>query len=202
MSKELLEFLAEEVRKGNRPNHTFRTSYFVATAKVISENFQVNYTSDHVENHMKIVRNARVTISTLRNNSGFGWNDKLKMAIASPRAYATYVKYLNKKIDMYDEMAVVVGKDMTRGNFPKTFGDINPSVTIERIPSIAESGTSSDSKTHHKRSRNDEEGCDMGKIYDQLQVVSTLKQISNNQLDAEKLYEEIMKMDVLRRRLV
>lgn len=37
MSKELLVFLAEEVRKGNRPNNTFKTSSFVAAAKNISK---------------------------------------------------------------------------------------------------------------------------------------------------------------------
>ncbi|KAL2935347.1 L10-interacting MYB domain-containing protein [Bienertia sinuspersici] len=212
MSKELLEFLAEEVSKGNRPNNTFRTSSFVAAAKVISEKFQVNCTADHVENHMKTVRNTWATISIVRNNSGFGWSNNLKMITASPTAYDTYIKqypthekYLNRKIDLYDEMTIVVGKDMARGNFSKTFGDIDvdatiesgqPSMTIESIPSKAESGTSSDSRSHRKRSRNDEEGCDMGKISDQLQeVVSALKKFSNNQLDVEKLHEEIMKMD-------
>ncbi|XP_021741337.1 uncharacterized protein LOC110707616 [Chenopodium quinoa] len=172
MSKELLDFLAEEVKKGNRPNNTFRTSSFVAAAKIISGKFQTNSTSEHVENHMKTVRNAWVAISTVRNNSGFGWNDNLKMVTASPTAYATYVKeypkcekFLNRKIDMYEEMAIVVGKDLARGNFSKTFAGIDvdasmesgqPSMTIDSVPSKAESGTSSGSRPHRKRSRIDE----------------------------------------------
>ncbi|KAL2904160.1 L10-interacting MYB domain-containing protein [Bienertia sinuspersici] len=191
MSKELLELLAEEVRKGNRPNNTFQTSSFIAATKVISEKFQVNCTPEHVENHMKTVRNTWATISIVRNNSGFGWSNNLMMITTSPTAYDTYIKqypahekYLNRKIDLYDEMAIVVGKDMARGNFSMTFGDIDvdatiesgqPSMTIESIPSKAESGTSLDSRSRRKRSRNDEEGCDMGKNFDQLQeVVSAL----------------------------
>ncbi|KAL2902043.1 L10-interacting MYB domain-containing protein [Bienertia sinuspersici] len=165
MSKELLEFLAEEVRKGNTPNNTFRTSSFVVAAKVISEKFQVNCTTEHVENHMKTVRNSWATISIIRNNYRFG---------------NIQHKNLNRKIDLYDEMAIVVGKDMARGNFSKTFGDIDVDATI---------------KVANLRSCNDEEGCDMGRISDQLQVVSALKSFSNNQLNVEKLYEEIMKMD-------
>ncbi|KAL2894384.1 Cytidylate kinase [Bienertia sinuspersici] len=103
-------------------------------------------------------------------------------------------------------MAIVIGQDMARENFSKTFVDINvgaatiesgqPSMTIKSVPSKVESGTSSDSRSHRKRSRNDEEGCDMGNFSNLLQeVVSALKQISNNQLDVGKLYEEIMKMD-------
>ncbi|XP_021741412.1 uncharacterized protein LOC110707688 [Chenopodium quinoa] len=168
MSKELLNFLAEEVKKGNRPNNTFRTSSFVAAAKIISEKFQTNCTSEHVENHMKTVRNAWVAISTVRNSYGFGWNDNLKMVTTSPTAYATYVKeypkyekFFNRKIDMYEEMAIVVGKDLARGNFSKTFSDIDvdasmesgqPSMTIDSVPSKAESkadsGTSSGSRPH------------------------------------------------------
>uniref|UniRef100_A0A803LUX3 Myb/SANT-like domain-containing protein n=1 Tax=Chenopodium quinoa TaxID=63459 RepID=A0A803LUX3_CHEQI len=227
MSKEFLDFLAEELKKGNRPNNTFRTSSFVAAAKIISEKFQTNCTSEHVENHMKTVRNAWVAISTVRNNSGFGWYDNLKMVTASPTAYATYVKcrcsgecivgvleypkyekFLNRKIDMYEEMATVVGKDLARGNFSKTFADIDvdasmesgqPSMTIDSVPSKAESkaesGTSSGSRPHRKRSRIDE-GSEMEHISAQLQeVVSALKIFSNNQLDVEKLYDEIIKME-------
>uniref|UniRef100_A0A803MGA7 Myb/SANT-like domain-containing protein n=1 Tax=Chenopodium quinoa TaxID=63459 RepID=A0A803MGA7_CHEQI len=182
MSKELLDFLAEEVKKGNRPNNTFRTSSFVAAAKIISEKFQTNCTSEHVENHMKTVRNAWVAISTVRNNSGFGWNDNLKMVIASPTTYATYVKFLNRKIDMYEEMAIVLGKDLARGNFSKTFADIDvdasmesgqPSMTNDSVPFKAESGTSLGSRPHRKRSRIDE-GSEMEHISAQLQEVFAL----------------------------
>uniref|UniRef100_A0A803MVA9 Myb/SANT-like domain-containing protein n=1 Tax=Chenopodium quinoa TaxID=63459 RepID=A0A803MVA9_CHEQI len=180
MSKELLDFLAEEVKKGNRPNNTFRTSSIVAAAKIISEKFQTNCTSEHVENHMNTVRNAWVAIST---------------------EYPKYEKFLNRKIDMYEELAIVVGKDLARGN---TFADIDvdasmesgqPSMTIDSVPSKAESGTSSGSRPHRKRSRIDE-GSEMEHISAQLQeVVSDFKKFTNNQLDVEKLYDEIIKME-------
>uniref|UniRef100_A0A803N8M5 Uncharacterized protein n=1 Tax=Chenopodium quinoa TaxID=63459 RepID=A0A803N8M5_CHEQI len=49
-----------------------------------------------------------------------------------------------EKIDMYEEMAIVVGKDLAQGNFSKTFADIDvdasiesgqPSMTIDSVPS-------------------------------------------------------------------
>lgn len=93
-------------------------------------------------------------------------------------------------------MAIVDGKDIARGNYSKSFGDIDIGASMESVPSKAESGTSLDSRPHCKRSRNDEDACDLEKISDQLQeVVSALKQFSNDQLNVEKLHEEIMKVE-------
>ncbi|KAL2922810.1 L10-interacting MYB domain-containing protein [Bienertia sinuspersici] len=205
MSKELLQFLAEEVRKGNRPNNTFRTSSFIAAAKMISEKFQTTCTADHVENHMRTVRTTWGIISQLRGKSGFGWDDKLKMIAVSPNAYDAYVKqypshekYLSKKIDMYEEISIVVGKDMARGNYSKTFGDIQntSSGQTETEPTKSDSVTSSEPRSHRKRSRAEEGEVDLEHISTQLgEVVSALKKFSDNQLDIEKLYEEIMRMD-------
>uniref|UniRef100_A0A803N906 Myb/SANT-like domain-containing protein n=1 Tax=Chenopodium quinoa TaxID=63459 RepID=A0A803N906_CHEQI len=192
MSKELLEFLAEEARKGHWPNNNFRTSSFIVAAKMISEKFHTTCTADHVENHMRTVRTTWGVISQVRGRSGFGWDDNVKMK------YPSHEKYLNKKIDMYDEISIVAGKDIARGNFSKTFGDIQtnssgqPS-TIEVEPTKSDSATS---RYHKKRSRNEEEEGDTRHISTQLgEVVSALKKFSDNQLDVEKLYGEIMKMD-------
>ncbi|KMS98391.1 hypothetical protein BVRB_4g092700 [Beta vulgaris subsp. vulgaris] len=101
---------------------------------------------------------------------------------------------------MYEEIAIVAGKDMTRGNFSKTFGDIQntssgqPSTEIESTK--ADSGTSSEPRSHRKRPRVEDEGGDLQHMSTQLgEVVSALKKFSDNQLDVGKLYEEIMKMD-------
>ncbi|XP_056682887.1 uncharacterized protein [Spinacia oleracea] len=220
MSKVLLEFLAEEVRKGNRPNNSFRTSSFVAAAKNISELFHTTCTVDHVENHMRTVRATWGIISKLRGTSGFGCDDSVKMVTVSPIAFNTYVqqyptheRYLNRKIDMYEEISIVAGKDMARGDFSKSFADIQvtsiesgqgpttttengPTTTTENGPIKSESATSSEPRPHRKRTRVEEEGCDLQQISTQLgEVVGALKNFSNNQLDVEKLHEEIMKME-------
>ncbi|KAH1098062.1 hypothetical protein J1N35_014983 [Gossypium stocksii] len=41
------------------------------------------------------------------------------------QAHKKYEPFLNKSIDHYDEMALVVGKDMATGSFTKTFADID-----------------------------------------------------------------------------
>lgn len=98
---------------------------------------------------------------------------------------------------MYDEMAIVVGKDMATGSFAKTFSDLEATSdqpTHESEPT--ESANSSDSRQQRKRARTEMESVDIAHISEQLgEVVSALKNVSNNQLDVEKLYAEIMNME-------
>ncbi|MFQ6643251.1 hypothetical protein Gotur_018710 [Gossypium turneri] len=44
---------------------------------------------------------------------------------AAVMAHKKYEPFLNKSIDHYDEMALVVGKDMATGSFARTFADID-----------------------------------------------------------------------------
>ncbi|KAL1060795.1 hypothetical protein V6Z11_1Z069500 [Gossypium hirsutum] len=44
---------------------------------------------------------------------------------AAVMSHKKYEPFLNKSIDHYDEMALVVGKDMATGSFARTFADID-----------------------------------------------------------------------------
>ena len=52
---------------------------------------------------------------------------KLKIAYSNlyEQAYPNHDKYLNKKLDMYEAMIIVVEKDMAAGNYAKLYTDIN-----------------------------------------------------------------------------
>ncbi|KAJ8423645.1 hypothetical protein Cgig2_006676 [Carnegiea gigantea] len=103
-------------------------SSFVAAPDMISKKFNVKCLSDRVGNHLRTVKTAWVIIAKLRSQSGCGWDENMMMIRMSPDVCNTYVevnatheKYLNKKIDMYNEMAIVVGKNVARGSGAKSF---------------------------------------------------------------------------------
>lgn len=102
---------------------------------------------------------------------------------------------------MYEEIAIVAGKDVAMGNFSKTFNDINTTSSgqqskVEVESTKSDGGTSSEHRSHKKRPRSEEENNDLDHISTQLsEVVSALQKFSENQLDVKKLYEEIMKID-------
>ncbi|PPS17553.1 hypothetical protein GOBAR_AA03013 [Gossypium barbadense] len=88
-------------------------------------------------------------------------------------AHKKYESFLNKSIDHYDEMALVVGKDMATGSFSRTFADID---------------LDDDNQDSMPIDYENEEIEELGKIANALE-----------QFTAEKtpdLYEEVMSMEV------
>ncbi|KAJ8453132.1 hypothetical protein Cgig2_008016 [Carnegiea gigantea] len=108
--------------------------YYVArdeVADTISKKFNAKCLPDHIDNHLRIVKTAWGIIPKLRNQSSCGWDENMRMIRMSPDVFNTYVeanpthkKYPNKKIDMYDEMATMVGKDIARGSGARSFDDV------------------------------------------------------------------------------
>ncbi|KAH7845745.1 hypothetical protein Vadar_005506 [Vaccinium darrowii] len=93
---------------------------FARVAKEITQKYEVECQSKHVENRLKTIKSTWKIISDLcYMKSGFGWDDNLRMITCGEKVIDEYIAahpeheaFLNKKIEMYDEMALVVGKDM------------------------------------------------------------------------------------------
>ena len=47
------------------------------------------------------------------------------MFLSPLQAHRKHAEYLNKKIEMYNELAIVVGKDMATGSFAKSYVGID-----------------------------------------------------------------------------
>ncbi|KAK5824564.1 hypothetical protein PVK06_019344 [Gossypium arboreum] len=207
-----LEILAEEAQKGNKPSNSFKAVSINRVAKAISERFQVHCDAKHVENHLRTVKNQWQIICTIRGESGFGWDDNLKMITCDRATYNTtvmahkkYEPFLNKSIDHYDEMALVVGKDMATGSFARTFADIDldddnqDSVPVdcenEEVEEVrtkaSSSGTSKRKRKNTQESDVDEQikfmGEQLGKIANALEQFTADK--------TPQLYEELMSME-------
>ncbi|MFQ6646918.1 hypothetical protein Gotur_019044 [Gossypium turneri] len=101
-----LEILAEESQKGNKPSNTFKTISINRVVVAISERFQVQCDAKHNDN-MKMITCDRATYDI------------------AVMAHKKYEQFLNKSINHYDEMTLVVDKDMETGSFARTFADID-----------------------------------------------------------------------------
>ncbi|MFQ6651472.1 hypothetical protein Gotur_023792 [Gossypium turneri] len=152
-------------------------------------------------------------ICTIRVESGFGWDDNMKMITcdraiydAAVMAHKKYEPFLKKSINHYDAMALVVGKDMTIGSFAKKFADIDwddgnhDSVPIdcgnedieEVITKVSLSSTSKHKRQNAQESVVDEQikfvGEQLGKISNALEQFTVDK--------TPHIYEEVMSIEV------
>ncbi|KAI5581868.1 hypothetical protein BDE02_07G046500 [Populus trichocarpa] len=118
-------------------------------------------------------------------------------------------KYLNKKLDMYEAMIIVVGKDMATGNYIKSYVDVNleenteeQSISIENEGEYEEtskgketSSSSTQKRQHRKRNRMYEDD-GVEKLSKQIgDVALAIQSLSKNQLDVNALYTKVMKIE-------
>ncbi|KAL3522538.1 hypothetical protein ACH5RR_015372 [Cinchona calisaya] len=100
-------------------------------------------------------------------------------------------KYINKKIDMYNEMALVVGKDLATGSFPKGFTNVRLEAPItlndainnkEEVPMEKDTPTlvtsTSGTKQHRTRSQSNDQIEIISKKFSK--VAAALTKLSNN----------------------
>ncbi|KAH1122362.1 hypothetical protein J1N35_005522 [Gossypium stocksii] len=209
------DYMTRNIRggsEGNKPSNSFKAISINRVAKAISERFQVHCDAKHVENHLRIVKNQWQIICTIQGESGFGWDDNMKMITCDRATYDATVMahkkcepFLNKSIDHYDEMALIVGKDMAIGSFARKFADIDldddnqDSVPIdcdneeveEVRTKVSSSGTSKHERKNTQESVVDEQikfvGEQLGKIANALEQFTADK--------TPQLYKELMSME-------
>ena len=124
-----------------------------------------------------------------------------------------HVEYLNKKIEMYDELAIVVGKDMATGSFTKSYvyidteqdngestelvADNGEEGVVEKGKNVVESSTigSIISKSCKRGRAPPFDDCVLIDLSDQLkEIVVALKEINRGPVDYNSLYSEVMAM--------
>ena len=136
------------------------------------------------------------------------------MFLSPLQAHRKHAEYLNKKIEMSDELAIVVGKDRATGGFSKSYVDIENEPDngdsaefvannveegmVEKGKNAVESSTTrSGISKSRKRVRAPFNVVDsvLTDLSDQLkEIVVALKEINRGPVDYTTLYNEVMAM--------
>ena len=115
------------------------------------------------------------------------------------------MEYLNKKIEMYDELAIVVGKDTAMGSFSKSYVDIKNESdngeegVVDKGKNAVESSTigSGISKSCKRWCAPPSDDSVLTDLSDQLKEIAVaLKEINWGPIDYTALYSEVMAMVV------
>ena len=129
------------------------------------------------------------------------------------KAHHKHAEYLNKKIEMYDELAIVVGNDMATGSFAKLYVDIDTKQdngestemvadnreegVVDKGKNVVESSTigSTISKSRKRGRAPPSDDSVLTDLCDQLkEIVVALKEINRGPVDYNSLYFEVMAM--------
>ncbi|XP_075654906.1 uncharacterized protein LOC142625083 [Castanea sativa] len=217
MHTAMLKLLADEAAKGNKPSNTFKAGSFALVAKEISTQFAVECHISYVENRLWTLRTMWTTIQTIRKKSGFGWDDNLKMITYDLKTYqeeVMHAEYLNKKIEMYDKLAIVMEKDTATCSFSKSYVDIENELdngdNTEFVADNVEEGVVEKGKNAVKSSttgsgisKSRKRGCAPSNNDDSVltdlsyqlkEIAVALKEINRGPMDYTTLYNEVMTM--------
>uniref|UniRef100_A0A2N9IX83 Uncharacterized protein n=1 Tax=Fagus sylvatica TaxID=28930 RepID=A0A2N9IX83_FAGSY len=128
-------------------------------------------------------------------------SEKFEITCLPDHAHPTHAQYLNKKIEFYDQMAIVVGKDLATGSYAFSWGDEtspNPVVELdgESDSAVKEKITDSSSshskgRSHRKRSRDAKEESNYSEVAAQLKEIAIAFK-NQGPVDANELYEAVM----------
>ena len=125
------------------------------------------------------------------------------------QAHRKHAEYLNKKIEMYDELAIVMGKDTATGGFSKSYVDIGNKPdngdnaefvadnveegVVEKGKNAVESSTTGSGISKSRKRRRAPSNIDDSVLTDQLKEIDVaLKEINRGPMDYTTLYNEVM----------
>ena len=136
------------------------------------------------------------------------------MFLSPLQAHRNHAEYLNKKIDMYDELAIVVGKDTATGGFSKSYVDLEHESdngdsaefvadnveegVVEKGKNAVKSSTTGLRISKSRKRRRTPSNADdsvLTDLFDQLKEIAVaLKEINRGSMDYTALYNEVMAM--------
>ncbi|KAJ3681821.1 hypothetical protein LUZ60_014394 [Juncus effusus] len=106
----------------------FKNKALTAAVKAINNEFpDVQVSESNVSNHIGTLKNKWSQIKKLKDMSGNGWDDNEKKIIMDEAEYRTYVQaypkeepFINKLIEMFEEMFLVCGGEAATGMHGKS----------------------------------------------------------------------------------
>ncbi|KAJ6844904.1 B3 domain-containing protein-like [Iris pallida] len=122
MTRFLLPFLIDQANMGMM-GRTFKRDAFQAAAEAVTEKFRLHCTVGNVENHLRTIKIRFRQIRELQKFSNTTWDEKERTITMDGKDYTKYIAanprdepFLNKRIEMYDEMLFLCGDDQTFGS--------------------------------------------------------------------------------------
>ena len=91
-SRYFIRFMASQVEQGFKVDKGFKPQTIQAAIRALKDTFGVTVTEANVSNHLRTIRRRWARIKKLKDMSGVGWDDSLKIIVMGEAEYIEYIK--------------------------------------------------------------------------------------------------------------
>jgi len=91
-SRIFIRFMVSQVEQGLKVDKGFKPETLHASIIAMKNEFRIIVTEADVNNHLRTIRKRWVRIKKLKELSGMGWDNRLKMIIMGESEFKNYIK--------------------------------------------------------------------------------------------------------------
>ncbi|KAH7659790.1 Myb/SANT-like domain-containing protein [Dioscorea alata] len=84
--------MASQVEQGLKVDKSFKPQAIHGAIRAMKDTFGVIVTEANVSNHLRTIRRRWAKMKKLKEMSGMGWDDNLKMIVMGEAEYIEYIK--------------------------------------------------------------------------------------------------------------
>ncbi|XP_077239294.1 uncharacterized protein LOC143880298 isoform X2 [Tasmannia lanceolata] len=143
MDKAVIELLTYQVAVGNKIDKGFKAKAYASVGRELTARFGKKIHSDHIQNRLRTIKKQYQILKAMVNNNGFTWDPVMKIITAEEQVWKEYLEahpdaepYKGKRVELYEEMCVVVGNDQPNGSMAKAVIELDSKDPIEDTPNF------------------------------------------------------------------
>ncbi|XP_026393466.1 L10-interacting MYB domain-containing protein-like isoform X4 [Papaver somniferum] len=130
MDRLFIGLMEDQVQKGQLLDGQFNKYAWTHFVDNFKQSFGSSFTKDVLKNRMKTLKKNYVAVSTLRGQSGFGWDQSREIVTADDAVWDDYIKkhpdvkcWRTKTLAHFDELAIIFGDNKANGRYSRCRND-------------------------------------------------------------------------------
>ncbi|KAI3904620.1 hypothetical protein MKW98_014800 [Papaver atlanticum] len=125
MDQLFIELMAEQVVNKQLLDGHFSKTAWVSIFTKFKESFGPSFNKEVLKNRMKTLKNFFNVVSSLRDQSGFGWNDGKEIVTAPDAEHPECKQWRTRSLPQYNELAMIFGDSRATGKHSRFRDDNN-----------------------------------------------------------------------------
>ncbi|XP_026452015.1 L10-interacting MYB domain-containing protein-like [Papaver somniferum] len=130
MDRLFMGLMADQVHEGQLLDGQFSKHAWTHIFDNFRQSFGSSFTKDVLKNRMKTLKKNYVAVSTLRGQSGFGWDQSREVVVADDDVWDEYIKkhpdvkcWRTKSLPHFDDLADIFGDNRANGRYRRCWND-------------------------------------------------------------------------------